>query len=236
MIRMSLILLVPSVLLQHGIPAANSDTKGANDLERRQQGSLLAMSEMARDIQSLETAVETVYSSENAAVADKELLASLARAEESLSQLYNLAGKVEEGRQMDDILNDLLARAGRALLDAAVRVAAEAALNMAKDLLAKAAKAVAKRLKGLDKKKETEKGEGQERKKRRQEEGCFKRRQGWQGGEKGSKEGRQKGREEGREERRQEGRRQIERNDTKLSNNFINTMCFNQVLKLNCTK
>ena len=96
MIRMSLILLVPSVLLQHGIPAANSDTKGANDLERRQQGSLLAMSEMARDIQSLETALETVYTSENAAVADKELLASLAKAEESLSMLYNLEGEVEQ--------------------------------------------------------------------------------------------------------------------------------------------
>ena len=150
--RKSLVLLVSSVLLQHGSPAAKSDTGGTNDLERQQQGSLLAMSEMARDIQSLETALETVYTSENAAVADKELLASLAKAEESLSMLYNLEGEVEQGRQMDDILNDLLARAGRALLDAAVRVAAEAAINVAKDLLAKAAKAVAKRLKGLDKK------------------------------------------------------------------------------------
>ena len=110
----------------------------ANELEQVSSDDDTSVSGLARDIQTLETALETVYSRSDAD-ADKELLARLERAEENLSQLYNLDLTEVEERQMDSI-KDLLAQIGREMLNAAGRAVKKAALQMLDDLLAQAAK------------------------------------------------------------------------------------------------
>ena len=111
MARMSLVLrtnhflLITAVLLQHGSPAAKSAADvsvAANELEQVSSDDDTSVSGLERDIQTLETALETVYSRSDAD-ADKELLARLERAEETLSQLYNLDLTEVEERQMDSI-------------------------------------------------------------------------------------------------------------------------------------
>ena len=84
-LRTNLFLLITAVLLQHGSPAAKSAADvsvAANELEQDSSDDDTSVSGLARDIQTLETALETVYSRSDA---DAELLARLERAEENLS-------------------------------------------------------------------------------------------------------------------------------------------------------
>ena len=191
-LRTNLFLLITAVLLQHGSPAAKSAADvsvAANELEQDSSDDDTSVSGLARDIQTLETALETVYS-RSVADADKELLARLERAEENLSQLYNLDLTEVEERQMDSI-KDLLAQIGREMLNAAGRAVKKAALQMLDDLLAQAAKAVQKQLKGLGKKQKKIKGKkGKKGKKGAKKKDVLK---GVKGGKVGAKKGGKKG-------------------------------------------
>ena len=191
-LRTNLFLLITAVLLQPGSPAAKSAADvsvAANELEQDSSDDDTSVSGLARDIQTLETALETVYSRSDAD-ADKELLARLERAEENLSQLYNLDLTEVEERQMDSI-KDLLAQIGREMLNAAGRAVKKAALQMLDDLLAQAAKAVQKQLKGLGKKQKKIKGKkGKKGKKGAKKKDVLK---GVKGGKVGAKKGGKKG-------------------------------------------